>query len=100
MPLVTKTGQGFAARVAGSLLNAIGLPELITESEEEYEALALKLATHPEHLAQIKTKLASNLLTQPLFDTEQYTKHLETAYQMAYRRYFNAQEKEHIFVPK
>ncbi len=100
LPLVTKTGQGFAARVAGSLLNAIGLPELITESEEEYEALALKLATHPEHLAQIKTKLASNLLTQPLFDTEQYTKHLETAYQMAYRRYFNAQEKEHIFVPK
>ena len=100
LPLVTKTGQGFAARVAGSLLNAIGLPELITESEEEYEALALKLATHPKHLAQIKTKLASNLLTQPLFDTEQYTKHLETAYQMAYRQYFNGQEKEHIFVPK
>ena len=100
LPLVTKAGQGFAARVAGSLVKAIGLPELITESEEEYEALALKLATHPEHLAQIKTKLASNLLTQPLFDTEQYTKHLETAYQMAYRRYFNAQEKEHIFVPK
>ena len=100
LPVITKTGHGFAARVAGSLLNAVGLPELITESEQEYEALALELATHPKYLAQIKAKLDSNLFTQPLFDTEQYTKHLETAYQMAYDRYLYGQEKEHIFVPK
>ena len=93
-------GKSFAARVAGSLLNAIGLNELITESEEEYEALALELATHPERLAQIKAKLEANRLTQPLFDTEQYTQHLETGYQMAYDRYFDGKEKQHIFVPK
>ena len=100
LPVVTKMGEGFAARVAGSLLHAVGLPELITESEEAYEALALKLATHPESLAKINAKLATNLLTQPLFDTEKYTNNLETAYQMAYDRYFDGQEKENIFVPK
>ena len=93
-------GKSFAARVAGSLLNAIGLSELIAESEEAYEALALELATHPTRLAQIKAKLQANRLTQPLFDTEQYTRHLETAYQMAYDRYFKGQEKQHIFVTK
>ena len=100
LPVVTKMGKSFAARVAGSVINAIGLNELITESEEEYEALALELATHPERLAQIKANLEANRLTQPLFDTEQYTQHLETGYQMAYDRYFYGKEKQHIFVPK
>ena len=100
LPVITKTGETFAARVAGSLLNAIGLNELITESEEAYEALALELATHPARLAQIKAKLEANCLTQPLFDTEQYTRHLETAYQMAYDLYFDGQETQHLFVPK
>ena len=100
MPVITKTGESFAARVAGSLLNAIGLSELIAASEEAYEDLALELATHPGRLAQIKAKLEANCLTQPLFDTEQYTRHLETAYQMAYDLYFDGQEKQHLFVPK
>ena len=69
LPLVTKLGKGFAARVAGSLLNAVGLPELITETEQDYEALILKLATNPTKLAEIKVKLANNRLTQPLFNT-------------------------------
>ena len=88
LPVVTKMGQGFAARVAGSLLNAVGLPELITENEQDYEALILELATNPSRLATIKEKLAVNRLTQPLFDTEQYTKHLEDGYQQAYQNYF------------
>ena len=100
LPVITKTGKSFAARVAGSLLNAIGLSELITESEEAYEALALELATQPARHQQIKAKLEANRLTRPLFNTEQYTRHLETAYQMAYDRYFDGQEKQHIFVPK
>jgi pyruvyltransferase len=97
---VTKLGEGFAARVAGSLLTAIGLPELITQSEEAYEALALTLATDPKQLGQIKSKLNGNRLTQPLFDSEMYTRHLEAGYQMAYDRYFNGQERSDIVVFK
>lgn len=100
LPMVTKLGQGFAARVAGSLLNAIGLPELITQNDAEYEALALELATNPERLAKIHSKLADNRLTEPLFDTEQYTKHLEAGYKIAYARYFSGQQPDHIFVKK
>ena len=100
LPVVTKSGQGFAARVAGSLLHAVGLPELITETEDKYEALALKLAKNPKLLAQIKTKLANNRLTQPLFDTEQYTRHLEAGYIMAYDRYLKGREPEHIYISK
>tara|TARA_E500000331_G_C16994757_1_gene599326 strand:- start:156 stop:695 length:540 start_codon:yes stop_codon:yes gene_type:complete len=100
LPVITKTGKSFAARVAGSLLTAVGLPELITETEEEYEALALDLAKDPKRLSKIRAKLDKNRLTKPLFDTERYTRHLETGYQLAYDRYFNGKEADHIFVPK
>jgi len=100
LPVVTKAGQGFAARVAGSILNAVGLPELVTETEQDYEALILELATNPTKLAIIKKKLATNRLTQPLFNTEQYTKHLEKGYQQAYQKYFNGDTPDTIMVPK
>ena len=100
LPVVTKLGEGFGARVAGSLLAAIGLTELITENEEEYEALALTLATDPKLLGQVKSKLDGNRLTQPLFDSEMYTRHLEAGYHMAYDQYFNEQERSDIVVPK
>ncbi|MDC0869697.1 tetratricopeptide repeat protein, partial [Paracoccaceae bacterium] len=100
LPVVTKIGKGFAARVAGSLLNAVGLPELITESEEEYEALILELATKKRKLTNIKKKLAANRLSTPLFNTEQYTKHLEDGYQQAYQRYFDGQHPDTITVPR
>ena len=100
LPVVTKIGSGFAARVAGSLLNAVGLPELITETEEDYEALILKLATNPTKLAEIKEKLATNRLTQPLFDTDLYTRHLESGYQQAYQNYFDGNLPQTIMVPK
>ena len=100
LPVVTKIGSGFAARVAGSLLNAVGLPELITETEEDYEALILKLATNPTKLVEIKEKLATNRLTQPLFDTDLYTRHLENGYQQAYQNYFDGNLPQTIIVPK
>jgi predicted O-linked N-acetylglucosamine transferase (SPINDLY family) len=100
LPVVTKLGQGFAARVAGSLLTAIELPELITETEMEYEALILDLATNPQRLAAIKQKLAANRLSKPLFNTELFTKHLEDGYQRAYRQYFDGKEPEAIYVPE
>jgi protein O-GlcNAc transferase len=58
LPVVTKLGQSFAARVAGSFLSAIELPELITKTVEDYEALILKLAAEPDQLNAIKQKLA------------------------------------------
>ena len=80
LPVLTLTGQSFASRMAASLLNAIGLPELITNTQEEYESLAIELAMNPKKLADIKLKLANNRLTTPLFDTPLFTKNLEAAY--------------------
>lgn len=91
LPLVTQLGWGFPARVAGSLLSAIDIPELITHSEREYEQLALDLALNPERLASVKAKLIENRLTMPLFDTGLSTKHIEEAYEQAYQRYFDGE---------
>ena len=98
LPVVTKIGKGFAARVAASLLTAVDLPELITETELEYEALIFNLATNPESLAVIQQTLAENRLSTPLFDTALYTRHLEDGYQQAYQRYFDGKLPEDIFV--
>jgi protein O-GlcNAc transferase len=87
LPVLTQIGNAFAGHVAASLLNAIDLPELITHSRGEYEALAIELALNGEKLKAIKEKLARNRLTTRLFDTSLYTKHLEAAYEAMYRRY-------------
>ncbi|MEY4768281.1 MAG: hypothetical protein RL637_920 [Pseudomonadota bacterium] len=80
LPLITCMGNTFAGRVAGSLLMAIGLPELITKNLIDYEALALKLALNPQLLKSIRQKLENNKNTYPLFNTERFTRHLESAY--------------------
>ena len=98
LPLLTLVGQSFASRVAASLLNAIGLPELITNTQEAYEALAIELAMNPKKLADIRLKLANNRLTTPLFDTPLFTKHIEAAYIKMYERYQADLEPEHISI--
>jgi protein O-GlcNAc transferase len=100
LPIVTKAGKGSAARAAASLLTAVGLPELITQTEKDYETLILQLANHPEQLTQIRQKLMGNRLSTPLFDTELYTKHLEEGYQQAYQRYFDGKLPKAIFVQR
>lgn len=80
LPLLTCTGNTFAGRVAGSLLHAIGLPELVTHSLAEYEALALQLAANPGRLSALRARLAANRMTAPLFDTDRFRRHLEAAY--------------------
>ncbi|MDA9332039.1 tetratricopeptide repeat protein, partial [bacterium] len=99
LPIITKNGQSYTARMAGSMLNAIGLPELITQTEKDYEALILDLATNLEKLTKIKEKLDANRLTHPLFNTELYTKHLENGYQQAYQNYFEGNLPKTITVP-
>ena len=80
LPVVTCIGTTFAGRVGASLLSAIALPELITDSLSAYEARALSLAQEPSGLAAVKAKLLKNRDTTPLFDTGRFTRNLEAAY--------------------
>ena len=98
LPVLTLMGKSFASRVAGSLLNAIGLPELITHTQEEYEALAIELAKNPLKLADIKLRLANNRLNAPLFDTTLYAKHLEMAYIKMMAKYQSYLPFDHIYI--
>ncbi|HEX8030690.1 MAG TPA: hypothetical protein VF491_19595, partial [Vicinamibacterales bacterium] len=99
LPVLTILGDTFAGRVAGSLLHAIGLPELVAESPEAYERMAVDLATHPEKLAALSTRLAANRLTAPLFDTKRFTRHIEAAYTAMYERHRAGIAPDHIVVP-
>ncbi len=79
LPLLTWSGETFASRVAGSLLHAIGVPDLVTDSLAEYAALALALARDPERLAILRNRLRENRASAPLFDTVRYTRNFERA---------------------
>ncbi|HEV2044798.1 MAG TPA: hypothetical protein VGR05_08980, partial [Sphingomicrobium sp.] len=99
LPVLTKLGEGFAARVAASLLHAVGLDELVTTSEQGYANLAFDLATDPARLAAIRDKLAANRGTSALFDSESFTRHIETGFEAAYQRYLTGASPGDIFVP-
>ena len=70
----------FAGRVAASLLHAVGLPELIAPTPEDYETMAVALAKGPEWLAALRAKLAANRATAPLFDTPRFARDIEAVY--------------------
>ncbi len=91
LPVVTCLGSTFVGRVAASLLDAVGLPELITDNLEDYEALALKLARDKNLLAATRAKLVENRATFPLFDTDRFCRHIESAYQTMWERYQQGQ---------
>jgi len=80
-PVLTCAGKTFASRVAGSLLQAVGLPELVATSLDAYETRALNLARNPKHIREVREKLQRSKLTSPLFDTPQFTRNLEAAYE-------------------
>ena len=98
LPLVTKIGEDFAARVGASVLTALGLPQLITDSSEAYERLALELATDSDKLAQLKQKLLSQRNSAPFFQTETFVRQLEDAYDQVFRRYFNGEPPAPVIV--
>jgi predicted O-linked N-acetylglucosamine transferase (SPINDLY family) len=87
LPVLTCLGDTFAGRVAGSLLKAISLDELVTGSLREYEAMALRLAREPAYLASLKDRLVRNRNSAVLFDTKRTTRQIETAYTMMWERY-------------
>ena len=84
--------------MAASVINAVNLPELITTTQDQYESLAIELATNPEKLKTIKDKLVNNLTTAPLYDTPLFTRHLESAYLKIYDRYQQGLNQDHIYV--
>lgn len=80
-PLLTIAGRTFVTRVAGSLLRTVGLPELVVNSQEEYAAMALRLARNPAALADLRMRLAANRLICGLFDAGKFARNVEQAYQ-------------------
>ena len=100
LPLVTRIGETFAGRVAASLLRAVGLPELITATESEFEELAVELAHNHERLHALRQRLQQNRPTAPLFDCASFTRHLEAAYTAIVERYHAGLPPDHIHIPR
>lgn len=86
VPVLTRPGRAFAGRVAASLLKAVGLPELIAGTPDEYEAIALRLAGNPDMLADLRARLTAARATAPLFDSDRFRRHLEAAFQHMHAR--------------
>jgi predicted O-linked N-acetylglucosamine transferase (SPINDLY family) len=86
VPVLTLSGEAFAARMAGSLLRAAGMQELITFCAADYENKALELARSPQALKRLRSHLAQNRGSLPLFDTARFTAHLEAAYDEMWMR--------------
>jgi protein O-GlcNAc transferase len=99
LPVLTCMGTAFAARVGASVLRAVGLPELIASTPEQYEQLAVELANDPRRLAGVRTRLAEGLRTAPLFDTAASTRHLEAAYARMHERHLAGLPPADIRVP-
>jgi predicted O-linked N-acetylglucosamine transferase (SPINDLY family) len=86
VPIITRSGQTFASRVAGSILHAAGLPELIVDSEEAYEALALKIYRDHDYQLQLKQRVKESVALGPLYNAKTYTQHFELALIEVYER--------------
>lgn len=98
LPILTCKGDTFAGRIAASLLASVGLPELVTSSQADYERVAVELATQPDRLTALRQRLADNRLTTPLFDTARFTRHLEQAYAAMHARRKAGQKPDHIVI--
>lgn len=98
LPVLTCPGATFAGRVAASMLRAVGLPELIAPSLDEYERLAIALAADRGRLAEIRTQLAGNRLAKPLFDTALFTRRMEAAFTAMHARHQAGLPPDHIEV--
>ena len=98
LPVLTQLGETFAGRVAGSLLMAVDLPELITQNQQEYEDLAVELATNPEKLKAIEEKLARNRVDSPLFDAKTFTREMEEALMKIHQHYQGGLPPEHLYL--
>jgi predicted O-linked N-acetylglucosamine transferase (SPINDLY family) len=100
VPLITKAGAGYTSRMASSLLQSIGMPELITSTSEDYENLALTLAKNPEKLNAVRLLLTLKRINSELFDVGTFTVDLENSYRKIYRRYIEGKDPDAIYVER
>ncbi len=98
IPLITLMGNHFVSRMSSSSLTGVGLTELITYSPKEYETLAIKLATHPEKLFNIKNKLLKNRTTKPYFDTKRFVMNLEQGYKEVWNRFITSNTPRRVTI--
>lgn len=98
LPVLACRGNTYVSRMAASILNAIGLPELVARNPQEYEEIAIKLASNPDYLHSIKQRLANNKSTHPLFNTKLTTRHIEQGFIQAFERHQSGLPPDHIFV--
>ena len=98
VPVITMQGTHFVSRMTSSSLKAIGLPELITHSLEDYEALAVELAHDSGALEDLRQRLADNRLKEPLFDTPRFVNNLERAYKEMWRIFSSVERPRRIEV--
>lgn len=99
LPVISKRGRNFAARVSESLLNAIGLPQLVAKDDAAFLELANALIQNPQKLADLKVHLIEQRFQSPLFDSERFCRHLERAYAMMVERAKAGQAPDHFDVP-
>ena len=99
LPVLTMKGTNFASRVSESLLNAIGLPELVGRDLQDYEDMAVALAEQREKVAGYKAHLATQRYIAPLFDAERFCRHLEQAFETMVDRAKRGETPDHFDVP-
>jgi len=100
VPLITKPGVGYSSRMASSLLQSIGMSELITSTLEDYENLALSLAKDPEKLSFVRLLLTLKRINSDLFDVGKFTVDLENSYRKIYQRYIEGKDPDVIYVER
>ena len=91
-------GDSSSSRFGGSILTALGLPELVTTTAGEYEELAVHLAVHPEELKALKEKLVANIATERLYDARRFTHSIEAAYSQMHDRSQKGLGSEDIYI--
>tara|TARA_B100001939_G_scaffold347262_1_gene368328 strand:+ start:298 stop:2298 length:2001 start_codon:yes stop_codon:yes gene_type:complete len=98
VPVLTMAGESYSARMASSLLLSLGVPELITNTKENYEKLAIELSTNAEKLKTVKKKIMDNRSEKPLFNTKMYTRHFEKGLEKVLENYIEGNEPKNIFI--
>ncbi|OLP52107.1 hypothetical protein BJF91_09885 [Allorhizobium taibaishanense] len=99
LPVLTKRGSNFASRVSESLLNAIGLPELVAQDDKALIDLVTGLVNDPLKVKSLKQHLADQRFKAPLFNSKRFCRHLEAAYTMMAARARAGLEPDHFDVP-
>ena len=89
VPLVTLAGQTALSRTGVTLLQNVGLLELVAHSPQQYVEIAAELAGHPAKLRELRQSLRHRLTQSVLMDAPRYTRNLEDAYRSAWKHWCN-----------